>query len=73
MDRAVWVNSITSNLGTDAGETCVESAEYVADDRAEQHKDCNNNDSNQNKDQSILYQTLTFFLRGEQHGFFSFL
>ena len=37
------------HLGTDARETGVESAEYVADDRAEQHEDRNNNNSDQNK------------------------
>ena len=46
-------------------EAVVESAEYIANDRAKQHEDRNNNDSDQNKDQSILNETLAFFFRGE--------
>jgi hypothetical protein len=56
-----------------AREAVVDGAEDVANDRAKQHEDRNNNDSDQNKDQRVFYQTLTFFFRGEQHGFFSFL
>jgi hypothetical protein len=50
---------------TYAGEAAVDGAEDVANDRAKKHEDRNNNDSNQNKDQSIFYQTLAFFFRGE--------
>ena len=49
----------------DAGEAVVDGAEHTANDRAKQHEDRNNNDSDQNKDQCVLYQTLTFFFRGE--------
>jgi hypothetical protein len=58
---------------SNAREAVVDGAEHVADDRAKQHEDCNNNDSDQNEDQSVLYQTLAFFFRSEQHGIFSFL
>ena len=47
------------------GEAVIDGAENVANDRAKQHEDRDNNDSNQNKDQSVLYQTLAFFFRGE--------
>jgi hypothetical protein len=40
-------------------------AEYIADDGAEDQQNSNYNDSNQNKDQSILDQPLAFFFRGE--------
>jgi hypothetical protein len=50
---------------SNAREAGVDGAEDVANDRAKKHEDRNNNDSNQNKDQSILYQTLAFFFRGE--------
>jgi hypothetical protein len=50
---------------SNAGEAAVNGAENVANDRAKQHEDRNNNDSNQNKDQSVFYQTLTLFFRGE--------
>jgi len=50
---------------TNAGEAVIDGAENVANDRAKQHEDCNNNDSDKNKDQGILYQTLAFFFRGE--------
>jgi hypothetical protein len=50
---------------SNAREAGIDGAEYVANDRAKQHKDRNNNDSYQNKDQSVLYQTLAFFFRGE--------
>ena len=52
---------------SNTGETVVDGAEYVADDWAKQHEDRNNNDSDQNENQSVLNQTLTFFIffRGE--------
>ena len=52
-------------LAGSAREALVDAAEHVADDRAKQHEDCNNNDSNQNKDQRVLNQTLAFFFLRE--------
>ena len=53
--------------GAEAG---IDLAEDVTDDRAEDHKSRDNNDGNQNKNQRIFDQTLTFFLGWEQHGKF---
>jgi hypothetical protein len=61
-DRAFFSNGFE---GSNAGKAFVDGAENVANDRAKQHEDRNNNDSDQNKDQSIFYQTLAFFFRGE--------
>ena len=43
----------------------IDLGEDVADDRAVDQQNSNDNDSNQNKDQSILNQTLASFFRGE--------
>jgi hypothetical protein len=48
-----------------AREAIIDGAENVANDRAKQHEDRNNNDSDQYKDQSVFNQTLAFFFRGE--------
>jgi hypothetical protein len=54
--------------GLHAVEAVVDGAEGVANDRAEDHQGCDNNDGNQNKNQSVLDQTLTLLFRSEQHG-----
>ena len=41
--------------------------EDIGDTGAEQSKNYNDDDRNQNNNQRILDQALTFFLRGEQH------
>ena len=64
-DWAVQCKLNNLDLGTGAGEAGVESAEHIGDDRAKQHENRNNNDSDQNKDQSVLHETLAFFFRGE--------
>ena len=46
-------------------EAFVDRAKYVADDRAQDHQDRDNNNGNQNKNQCILNQPLAFFLRSE--------
>jgi hypothetical protein len=43
-------------------EAGIDLAEDITDDRAEDHESRDNNDSNQNKNQRIFDQTLTFFL-----------
>ena len=48
-----------------AREAFVDWAKYVADNRAQDHQDRDNNDGNQNKNQCVLNQTLAIFLRGE--------
>ena len=45
--------------GVEAG---IDLAEDVTDNRAEDHKSRDNNNGNQNKNQRIFNQTLTFFL-----------
>ena len=65
-DRAFLVDGIRKLIRIlEGGKAFVDGAEHVANDRAKKHEDRNNNDSNQNKDQSVLYQTLAFFFRGE--------
>ena len=44
-----------------AGQAGVDFAEDVTDDWAENHQSRNNNDSYQNKNQSIFNKTLAFF------------
>ena len=43
--------------------------EYVADDGAQQKQNSDNDDGDQNQDQRVFDQTLTFFARQEQHVF----
>jgi hypothetical protein len=43
-------------------------AEYVTNNRAKQQQNGNNHNGNKHKDQSIFYQTLTFFTRQEKHS-----
>jgi hypothetical protein len=57
-----------SGLGLDARKTVIDGAKDVTDDRAKQHQDCNNYDSDKDEDQCILYQALAFFLGCEQHN-----
>jgi len=42
-------------------------AENITNDRAEDHQYSKNNNGYQNKNQRVLYQTLAFLFRGEQH------
>jgi hypothetical protein len=44
---------------SNTGEAVVYGAKDVANDRAKQREDRNNNDSDQNKDQSVFYLQLT--------------
>ena len=60
-------------LGLYAVEACVDRAEGVANNRAENHQGCDNNDGNQNKDQRIFDQPLASLFRCKQHRQFSFL
>jgi hypothetical protein len=53
------------------GKAGVDGAKYVANDRAQDHEDRDNNDGNQNKNQSVFDQALASFLRRKQHGLFS--
>jgi hypothetical protein len=48
-----------------ADQAGIDLGEHIADDGAEDQQNSNHNDSNQNKDQRILDQTLAFFFRGE--------
>ena len=47
----------------DAAEAVVDGAEDVTDDGAEYHKYRDNDNGNQNENQRVFDQTLTFFVR----------
>src|SRR5271157_4658975 len=53
-----------------ASEAGVDLTECVADCGAKYHHNCNNDNSNQNKNQRVLNQALTLFFESEQHSIF---
>ncbi len=57
----IWF-AIYSAKRLHAGEAGVDLAEHVADHGAEDHQRSNNNDGDQNENQSVFDETLTFFL-----------
>jgi hypothetical protein len=61
---------VGKHWGLHTAEASVDVAKHVADQWAHESEDRNNNDSDQNKDQRVLYQTLALFFLREEHGFF---
>ncbi len=46
----------------------IHATKNITNDRSEDQQYSKNNNGYQNKNQRILYQTLAFLFRGEQHG-----
>jgi len=44
------------------GKACVDGAEHITDQWTKQHHDRDNDNRNQDENQCVLYQSLTFFL-----------
>jgi len=49
----------------EAAEAGVDGAEHVSDQWSEDHQRSNNNDSNQNENERVFHEALTFFLGGK--------
>ena len=61
-----WTTQVLLDVANDI-------AENVPDGGAKQGQNHDHDNGDQNEDQSVLYQTLAFLFRCEQHDFLSFI